>query len=140
MKKPRWYLCGPIAGCTKEEASGWRDKLKAEYPDIEWVDPVTRDFLPDKTDAPDRAVLVKNIVEGDLADIDSCDGVLLYPFPERSRLVGSSMEVYYAKAIAQKKVITVFAKEHLSPWLEYHSTKVVSNLRTAVDWIRKWSK
>ena len=38
------YLCGGIFGLDDGAANSWRTKAKERMPDIEWLDPMRRDF------------------------------------------------------------------------------------------------
>lgn len=109
------YLAGPINGCTDSEANDWRSDAKTHFPDT--LDPMARDYRGKEAEA------VNDIVEGDKADIDNCDAMLVW-FEKPS--VGTSMEVLYAWE-RKKQVVTVnMSGKPISPWLAYHSTVVTS--------------
>jgi len=114
------YLCGPINGCTDEESKNWREAAKAILPDT--LDPMRRDYRGREDQ------YVAQIVEGDKADIDECDALLVnYDKPS----VGTSMEILYAWE-KKKKIITVARPEtRISPWLRYHSTQIVNSFNEA---------
>ena len=63
----RGYLCGGINGLSDSEAMDWREQAKLDIPEIEWVDPMARDYRGKESEN------VREIVESDLADIASCD-------------------------------------------------------------------
>jgi nucleoside 2-deoxyribosyltransferase len=119
------YLCGPINGCTDEESRNWREAAKAILPDT--LDPMRRDYrgLEDHH--------VAQIVEGDKADIDECDALLVnYNKPS----VGTSMEILYAWE-KKKKIIAVARPEtRISPWLRYHSTHIVNSFDAAFELLK----
>jgi nucleoside 2-deoxyribosyltransferase len=112
---PRVYLAGPpfadeyrIRASALAEAAGW-----------EPVDPMRRDFRGG-TEGHEA-----EIVEGDLADIDSCDAVLAdFTSPDE----GTAMETWYAHTRGIRVVVwtggtpahpwTVFIAESVHPWLE----------------------
>lgn len=115
------YLAGPINGCTDAEANDWRSAVKKLHPDC--LDPMARDYRGKEAEN------VGAIVEGDKADIDSCDAVLVY-FERPS--VGTSMEVLYAWE--RKKPVALVDKSNkpISPWLSYHSAYVSTTIEDAV--------
>lgn len=119
----RIYLAGPINGCTDEEANDWRMFCIGLRPDIEWYDPMVRDYRGRE------AIAFREIVEQDKADIDACDALLVsYTKPS----VGTSMEVLYAWERG-KRIILVSAKASvLSPWLLYHANAICHSYHDAI--------
>src|SRR5207237_10064892 len=87
------------------------------------VDPMRRDFRG-RTEGNEA-----EIVEGDLADIDSCDAVLAaFTAPDE----GTAMEAWYAHARAIPIVAyTGGARAH--PWTVYVSASVHAALDDAVE-------
>lgn len=114
------YLCGPINGCSDEEATGWRTRAKALFPDA--LDPMRRDFRGQE------AANVSEIVEGDKHDIDGCDALLVWH--ERPS-VGTAMEVLYAWERGKRVVVIDRSGWPLSPWLVYHAHAVTTSLELA---------
>lgn len=114
------YLGGPINGCTDEEASGWRDAVKAELTASGWeaIDPMDRDYRGKEMEPG----IAKAIVENDKLDIDGAD-VLLMNCPKPS--VGTSMEILYGYMSGKRVVCVIPAGSTPSPWLVYHAHKVV---------------
>ena len=110
----RGYLCGGINGLSDAEAMDWRERAKVEIPRIEWVDPMARDYRGRESEN------VRQIVESDLADIASCDILLVWA--ERPSW-GTAMEIVYARQ-AGKRIVT-YCPGRISPWLQYHSSVVV---------------
>ena len=110
------YLGGPINGCTDEEASGWREAVKdvLSSAGIEWCDPMDRDYRGREMEPGIAAA----IVEGDKADIDSCD-VLLMNAPKPS--YGTAMEILYGHDKEVHVVLPDDGREP-SPWVAYHAT------------------
>lgn len=104
------YLCGPINGCSDEEARGWRQRAKELLPECDFLDPMDRDYRG-KEDQN-----VPEIVEGDKRDIQSCDVLL-----RRGRPVseGSAEETLFAWN--EGKRVVAFAPPPVSPWLRYHA-------------------
>lgn len=125
----RIYLGGPINGCTEQEANGWRDEAKEaiEALGYEWLDPMTRDYRGREMEPG----IAAKIVEGDKADIDDCD-VLLMNCPKPS--VGTSMEILYGYW-HDKYVIAVVPDDNPSPWLVYHANEVYEG--SAVEAIKE---
>ncbi|HZQ81971.1 MAG TPA: nucleoside 2-deoxyribosyltransferase [Gaiellaceae bacterium] len=119
---PHVYLAGPpFADDYRRRASqlvraaGW-----------EPVDPMRRDFRG-RTEGNER-----EIVEGDLADIDSCDAVLA-AFTEPDE--GTAMEAWYAHSRGIPVVAwTGGAWAH--PWTVYVSRSVHEELEAAIAALR----
>jgi nucleoside 2-deoxyribosyltransferase len=119
------YLCGPINGCTDEECKDWREAVKARWPG-ETLDPMRRAYRGKETES------VNEIVEFDKIDVTNSDVILVnYDKPS----VGTSMEVLYA--FERGKLVVVVAKEgaSISPWLRYHSHKILHSFEDAIIWI-----
>lgn len=111
------YLAGPIFGMNNYQAKAWRNHAKKVRPDIEWVDPMVRDYrgVEDQN--------VEQVVAGDLADIAGCDAVLA---AVENPSWGTAMEVRAAHAEMHKRVIGFKWKVSTSPWLQQHATVVRS--------------
>ena len=121
------YLCGPINGCTDEECKDWREAVKARLPDT--LDPMRRDYRG----VEDQKY--KEIVEGDIEDINQCD-VLLVNFSAPS--CGTDMEIFYASHLRQIPVLTVCPSGlKISPWLRYYTTKFFHTFDDAIGWIQE---
>lgn len=123
MTKPTVYLCGPINGCTDEEAEGWRREATEKLsPIYDVLDPMTRDY---------RGIGAGNeseIVLGDQADIDIADAVLVNALRPSW---GTAMEVFYAYEEG-KPVIAFVGHQRPSPWLKYHCEYVFPTLQDCV--------
>ncbi len=115
---PRVYLAGPpfadeyrLRAAELVRAGGW-----------EPVDPMRRDF---------RGATVGHeaeIVDGDLADIDSCDAVLAaFTAPDE----GTAMEAWYAHAHGVP-VVAYTGGTPAHPWAAYVSASVHALLEDAV--------
>lgn len=114
----RVYLAGPPY--TEE----YRRRAAALVRRSGWepVDPLTRDFRG-RTAGRER-----EIVEGDLADIDSCDAVLAaFTHPGE----GTAMEAWYAYR-SGKPVIAYTGGTPAHPWTVYVATRVCADLEQAV--------
>lgn len=119
------YLCGPINGCTDEEASNWRDHFKANYTG-KCIDPMVRDYRGVE------AVAYREIVDLDKRDVRNSDVILVnYVKPS----VGTSMEVFYAWTLGKPVIVVCQENTNISPWLKYHSTKIVHSFEDAREWI-----
>lgn len=116
------YLCGPINGCTDEEAKNWREYIKSQYPNC--IDPMRRDYRGKEDQCVDE------IVELDKIDVIN-SGVILVNYDKPS--VGTSMEVLYA--FERGKYVLVVCKQgtSISPWLRYHSHKIVHSFYDALQ-------
>lgn len=117
------YLCGPINGCTDEEAKGWRELVKASWPG-RCIDPMRRDYRGQEAE---RYV---EIVELDKIDVDEADYILVsYDKPS----VGTSMEILYAWERGKPVIIVCRPDANLSPWLRYHSHAIVHSYTDALE-------
>lgn len=124
----RVYLAGPINGCTNAEVNDWRAwaRVDLEAAGLEVSDPMGRDYRGMELDADN----VREIVEGDKADIAAADIILAYC---HKRSAGTSMEVLYAHGLG--KYVVVVGPFPLSPWLVYHATAVSDSLEAAIEYI-----
>ena len=114
----RVYLAGPPF------AEEYRRRASELVAAAGWepVDPMRRDFRG-RTQGNER-----EIVEGDLADIDACDTVLAaFTAPDE----GTAMEAWYAHG-AGKRVVAYTGGEPAHPWTVYVSDVVAADLEDAV--------
>ena len=114
----RVYLAGPPF------ADEYRRRATALVGDhgAEPVDPMRRDFRGG-TEGHEA-----EIVDGDLADIDSCDAVLAaFTAPDE----GTSMEAWYARSKGIR-VVAYTGGEPAHPWTVYVSESVHVTLEDAV--------
>jgi nucleoside 2-deoxyribosyltransferase len=115
---PRVYLAGPpfadeyrVRASALAHAAGW-----------EPVDPMRRDFRGGTEGHEDE------IVDGDLADIDSCDAVLAaFTAPDE----GTAMEAWYAHSRGVR-VIAYTAGTPPHPWTVYVAEAVHASLEDAI--------
>ena len=115
----RVYLAGPpFADEYRRRAS---ELLRASG--CEPVDPMRRDFRG-RTDGHEA-----EIVEGDLAEIASCDAVLA-AFTAADE--GTAMETWHAHAIG-KPVVAYTGGTPPHPWTVYVAEWVCADLEDAVD-------
>jgi len=119
VRVKRVYLAGP------PHADEYRRRATELAREVGWeaVDPMRRDFRG-RTKGNERA-----IVEGDLADIDSCDAVLA-AFTEPDE--GTAMEAWYANSIG-KPVVAWTGEARAHPWTVYVATSVHARLEDAVS-------
>jgi nucleoside 2-deoxyribosyltransferase len=118
VRRKRVYLAGPP--CAEE----YRARAAALVRELGWepVDPMRRDFRGRTQGNEDE------IVEGDLADIDSCDAVLAaFTSPDE----GTAMEAWYAHA-AGKRVVAYTGGTPPHPWTVYVADAIVPDLEGAV--------
>jgi nucleoside 2-deoxyribosyltransferase len=114
----RVYLAGP------PYADEYRSRAAALLSEIGWepVDPMRRDYRG-RTEGSEV-----EIVEGDLADIDSCDAVLAaFTSPDE----GTAMEAWYAHSRG-KPVIAYTGGARPHPWTVYVADVVCDDLEQAV--------
>ena len=113
------YLAGPPF------AEEYRRRADALVRAIGWepVDPMRRDF---------RGMTAGNeheIVEGDLAEIGSCDAVLAaFTAPDE----GTAMEAWHAHTLGTP-VVAYTGGTPAHPWTVYVSDRVCAELEAAVD-------
>jgi nucleoside 2-deoxyribosyltransferase len=136
------YLCGPINGCSDDQAITWRDwfkygvrdreygaRLQPYLTDVTYIDPMKRDYRGKESED------YREIVELDKRDIRQCDVVVvMYTTPS----VGTSMEILYAQTLGVPVVVIDESGRPISPWLRYHSTAIVSSKENAVAKIKEW--
>ena len=119
--KPIVYLAGPIAGCTDDEAHGWRNETIKQFEDVyEFRNPMVRDFR-------NKKFQYTKLVEDDLEDIKSSSFLLVNCWQPT---FGTPMELVYATRFFKKSSIVIRPKP-VSPWLSYHATIVVPDLEKA---------
>ena len=120
------YLSGPLLGCSATECMEWRGyvKRKLSDSDIEFLDPTSREY---NWKDPNVG---KMVVEADKKDISECHLVLVnYTKPS----VGTSMEQLYAYDL-EIPIVTIIPKGlEVSPWLTYHTTRIVHYLDDAIE-------
>jgi nucleoside 2-deoxyribosyltransferase len=122
------YLCGGINGLSDTDCRDWRTAAKALL-DGETLDPMRRDYRGREDDS------VREIVEGDIADIRASDVVLVNAIRPSW---GTAMEVFFAHSIG-KPVIAWSGDARISPWLRYHCVEIHPALGAAVDAVnRRW--
>jgi nucleoside 2-deoxyribosyltransferase len=115
----RVYLAGPpFADDYRHRAS---ELVRARG--FEPVDPMRRDFRG-RTEGNER-----EIVEGDLADIDACD-VVLAAFSQPDE--GTAMEAWYAHSRGMP-VVVFTGDAWVHPWTAYVATSVHERLDDAVS-------
>ena len=114
----RVYLAGP------PYAEEYRRRAEALVREIGWepVDPMRRDFRGG------TAGREEEIVEGDLAEIESCDAVLAaFTFPDE----GTAMETWYAHSLG-KLVVAYTGGTPPHPWTVYVADVICDDLERAV--------
>jgi nucleoside 2-deoxyribosyltransferase len=118
MGAPRVYLAGP------PYADEYRRRADSLVREIGWepVDPMRRDFRG-RTEGKEA-----EIVQGDLADIESCDAMLAaFTSPDE----GTAMEAWYAHSLG-KLVVVYTGGTPPHPWTVYVSDAVCDDLESAV--------
>ena len=120
------YLAGPIDDCSDAECYDWRIFVTQELFDHKMINPMRRDYRGQELSS------INEIVVLDKLDIQNCD-VFFANCPKPS--IGTAMELLHAYSF-DKIIITVIPiDETPSPWLIYHSTKIFTSLKEAVNWI-----
>ena len=116
------YLCGPINGCSDDEANGWRNQARRLLHGHELIDPMGRDYRGKEAEN------VEDIVDGDIADIEASEVVVAYCARPSW---GTAMEIHAAHSMGIP-VIAVVPDGPVSPWLAYHA-EVVPTLQVAAS-------
>ena len=124
--KPLIYLSGTIDNITVDEACGWRNQIKKDYPQYQYHDPTIRIYHGAHGDT-------KEIVEPDKREILESDIMLVYLTHYSA---GTLMEIMYAYE-HKKPVVLVDAtnKKFLSSWIRYHA-KIFLSLDDAMSYIK----
>ena len=122
------YLCGPINGCTDEEANDWRSQVKAAVGEENCLDPMRRDYRGREDECYDE------IVDLDKIDIAASNVVLAHCWQVSW---GTAMEIAIARLWAVPVVAVVEPGARISPWLRYHSV-VVDSLDKAIELAKEW--
>jgi hypothetical protein len=122
------YLCGQINGATDEQAKGWRDWFKKQLPGDEFFDPMDRDYRGKESEH------YREIVELDKLDIQYAELVVSVV---RHPSIGTSMELLHAWNCGVPSIV-VFTGTSVSPWLRYHSTRIVQTRQQALEVIKEW--
>lgn len=118
------YLAGPIFGKTDEECHAWRSFVKQEVQDVEFVDPMDRDYRGLEGIAP------AEIVNEDKKAIIDCDCV----FANMSEAsAGTTMEVMFAFELRKYVICWKEQCEDWSPWVLMHSDSVCIGLKGAIQ-------
>lgn len=116
------YLCGPINGCTDDEACTWREWFKKKKGFV-LIDPMKRDYRGKEAED------YREIVDLDKRDVRECDAlVVMYTQPS----VGTAMEIFMAWTIGKPVVIINESTKPISPWLRYHATAIVDSKEEAL--------
>ena len=124
------YLCGPINGCSDDEATTWREWFKTNFRYARYVDPMVRDYRGKESSE------YREIVELDKRDIVACDAlVVMYTQPS----VGTSMEIFFAHSLGRPVIVIDESGKPISPWLRYHATTIVSTKDQAVSKLKEWT-
>ena len=117
-----FYLAGPIAGCTDEEANDWRSYVKSRVGEENCLDPMRRDYRGHEND------YAAEIVAADRKDIEDSDIVLANCWKVSW---GTAMEIFYAHSIGKRVLAVVPAFLPVSPWVFHHS-EVYTSLEEAL--------
>lgn len=128
------YCGGPIQNCTHHEIHGWREELKRLVPsNFVVVDPSDR-VVSDYSKLTSRER--RELVERDLDDIFNCDALV---FNAWRPSFGSPQEIVYGH-LNRIPVVTVYPcvdVNQASPWLTYHSDRIVTSVAAAVEFLKE---
>lgn len=125
------YLCGGINALSDTDATDWREAAKkafADKQDVFFLDPMRNDYRG-KENQPG---IDAQIVRDDRSDIEESDIILVNALRPSW---GTAMEVFLSWTKG-KYIVTVCPSDKPSPWLTYHSDKVVKTFEEAFKDIR----
>lgn len=122
MSVPRTYLCGPINGCSDDEARAWREYAKGKLK-TEVLDPMDRDCRDHDS---------SNVVRDDLTDIYLSNCLLVNRWRASD---GTPMEMVYGYLWGKYIVVVVPDMLRVSAWIKHHASDVVLNIDTAITLI-----
>ena len=123
-------MAGPIQH-VNDYGKGWRNRLKQDFPGIDWVDPLEKYNNQQSVDDINAEWSDEQIVDEDLELIKSCDAVLVHWQEVPS--CGTPMEIVYAREMYHIPVIVQTTVEDPSPWLTAHANAVVPTFHGAVE-------
>ena len=131
MEPIKVYLCGPIYGLNHDEKHKWRQEVFSilNKNDFMLLSPMRRNFRENELHSQNE------IVQLDKADIINTD-ILLVNATKPGW--GTAMEILFG--FIHHKVIVSFTNKpfkETSPWLAFHSTRVVETLDEACNYIKK---
>jgi nucleoside 2-deoxyribosyltransferase len=123
------YLCGGVNGLNDAQAKDWREVAKSLFvpAGVQTLDPMRRDYRGKEAES------VREIVEGDLQDIQLSDVILV----KASRASwGTAMEVVYAyKSNYRPRIYAFGAGDKPSPWLVWHCKRLFATVEEACEFI-----
>jgi nucleoside 2-deoxyribosyltransferase len=124
------YLAGPIGKMTIEEANAWRERANSllQMNGCQGFNP-----LRGKIESERHTYTGGEVVIRDKNDIAKSDIVLVY-WPDRGISNGTAMEILYA--YEREKIILFigdWGKDDL--WINYHVTKFMPDLNSALEYI-----
>jgi hypothetical protein len=143
---PLIYLCGAIGNRTLRDALTWREQAATLLaPDFNVLSPLRDGGEILRLGDPERVIAAREtaltytdaeIVERDLLDIRQSHLVLRHYLGPSE---GSPMECAYARVFGVPVVVSGIADPTTaSPWLRYHSVKILPTLEEAVTYIKRY--
>lgn len=119
------FISGPILGMEKNQDYRTAITRIVSKLGLEVIDPWKRErvLYSGTEDCWWDKVPVFDFIQRDLDDADRCDVMVVY-LPILS--AGACMEMFYAKRNG-KKVIVVSPVDCLSPWIVFHSDKILKS-------------
>jgi nucleoside 2-deoxyribosyltransferase len=135
MKK-HVFISGPIIGMEKQQ--DYRKTITdiATKLGFEIIDPWKRErvIFNGTEECWWDKVPVFDFVQRDLDDADRCDIMVVY-LPILS--AGACMEMFYAKRKG-KKVVVVSEIKCLSPWIVFHSDRIIKNFSELEETLKRF--
>jgi nucleoside 2-deoxyribosyltransferase len=138
------YLAGPIAGCTEEEATEWRDDVINMLPhNIVGISPLrcepleegktyTEEDATPKMWSDPRAIATKNWL-----DTESCDLVLAYlpkKLNDKRPSYGTVIEIGWAIGLRKPLIVVSDDKYMMNhPLIQHNASWRLDNLEDAVE-------
>ena len=135
MKK-QLFIAGPIIGMEKQQDYRIVVTEVATKLGFDIIDPWKRErvIYNGTEECWWDKVPTFDFVQRDLDDADQCDIMVVY-LPILS--AGACMEMFYAKRKG-KKVIVVSPLPCLSPWIVFHSDKIIKSFSELEEALRKF--
>jgi hypothetical protein len=109
----------------------WREEATRRFQTfagIRTLDPIRRDYRGKERDHLNEIICL------DKVDVRRSDALIVY-FDRPS--VGTSMETYIAWEAGIPVVVIDKYGGSMSPWMRYHATAIVHEVREAVTWVVK---
>jgi hypothetical protein len=144
--RPLVYLCGAIGNRTLGDALGWREHAtRLLAPELGVLSPLRDSIYGLNNDSASDVIAAREtastftdaeLVQRDLMDIQRAFLVLRH-YTGSSE--GSPMECAYARMFGVPVVVSgIEDPSAMSPWLRYHSVRMLPTLEDAVAYVKRY--